>query len=318
MSSRGKEQDGSTRSHRRVKSGDTSRAREAIRNKAAAPPGRQMKLRNFIAREALLSSLGCLWIIIGLVIVGVSAGVWYGSQLAVETLTEIGERDFSGPLARIRNYEDFFDQLKQGAYEVQQGKTNILQGKVTYMWVVRPEGGHDFRTFQWEHDLEANEVNPRTNPALCLDVYHGYMTEKQAEEYTGLISKAEYNPFDTITQAIVETDFSVLSPADLAADDEGIEIPKGPVEGPLLSPTEAQTREEEAQAEAEAEAEAEAAARADEDAETGAGENSSVELEDGVSINGDVNGNPDTPEDDAGGGDEDSTEAEDTGPEEGQ
>lgn len=201
-----------------------------------------------LGREVFGTAMGCLWIILGLGIVAVSAGIYYGTTVAIDVLHEIGQRDFSGPRERINQYEQYFNSLDSQQYSVQQGKTNILEGVVSYMWTVEPRGSLARRRFEWFQLYEGNEIQPKTNPALCLDVQLGYMTEGQAAAYTGFAGQHErYDPDDVITQSIVQNRFSLIQPQDLSGGWEAVIPPEGPVGAPVVSPTEGNERQETAE-----------------------------------------------------------------------
>ncbi|MBN2081362.1 hypothetical protein JW859_04050 [bacterium] len=195
-----------------------------------------------IGREIALSLLGCLWIIVGLGITGASAGVWYGSRLAIEVLDEIGERDYSGPQEQITRYESFFDSLNPELYLVEEIKPSIDLGKTSLGWVVMLRGSQERRRFQWEHDLQQREVYPRTNPALCLDVKLGLIKAEDAQSYSRLeTSREKYNPDDPIVNAILLNNFSLVQAGDLTS---GWLIPEeSPVGAPLISPAEGKGRQ---------------------------------------------------------------------------
>jgi len=185
--------------------------------------------------------------------VALSAGIYYGTVVAIDVLTEIGEHDFSGPRERISQYEQYFNGLDARQYSVNQGKTNIVEGEVSYMWAVEPRGSNERRRFEWVHDLESNEIKPRTNAALCLDVQLGHMTEAQAAEYHGFSGRNEhYDPDDVIIQSIVTNSFSLIQPQDLSGGWEAVIPPEGPVGAPVVSPAEGSERQEEAEHEEEA------------------------------------------------------------------
>ena len=230
-----------------------SQARAAKRGSSTAakskPRGQQRSKgsggKPSVAREVVLSLLGCLWIIVGLGITGVSAGVWYGSRMAIEVLKEIGARDYSGPRELIARYENFFDALDPELYQVEQIQRSIDKGKVSIGWVVMLKGSQERRRFQWEHDLQDRDVYPRTNPALCLDVKLGLIKAEDAESYSRLESQNEkYNPDDPIVNAVILNDFSLVQADDLSS---GWLIPEeSPVGAPLISPGEGTDRQHEA------------------------------------------------------------------------
>jgi len=180
-------------------------------------------------------------VIIGLSLIGICGGAWYGSQLAVNVLQEIAAHDYSGPRERIGRYESFFQALDRSIYQVDQGQRNIDQkARQSVSWVVTLRGSQERCRFQWEHDLESQTVRPRTNPALCLDVELGLMTTEEAQAYQDLESDTEvYNPEDPVVRAIVKSNYSI-SPQDLAG---GWNTPdEEPVGAPLISPEEGKAR----------------------------------------------------------------------------
>jgi hypothetical protein len=192
-----------------------------------------------LGRELVSISLGCLWIIIGTLIVALCVGVWFGGRLATSVLEEIGDRDFSGPTQRINKYESFFSSLSENGYVVIQSNTNILMGKATYPWTIQPQGSSERRTFQWEHDLETNVVYPRTNAALCLDVALGYVSAQDAAAYDGFSSENEkYDPDDLITKAMVQNNFSLIPAPELSAGWERGDESTAAVSPGLVSPEE--------------------------------------------------------------------------------
>jgi len=219
---------------KRAARGRPGARRGSSRSKAR---GKRESPRSTLGREIAFSALGCLWVLVGVGLIGLCGGIWYASRLAVNVLKEISAHDYAGPRQRIERYERFFQSLDSSVYSVEQGQRNIDQdANQSVSWVVTLRGSEERRRFQWEHDLEAQTVRPRTNPALCLDVEMGIMTEKEAEDYKGLESDAEkYNPDDPMVRAIVKSNYSI-SPQDLSG---GWNTPEEePVGAPLISPEE--------------------------------------------------------------------------------
>lgn len=217
-------------------------AAQSARSKVRGKAGRDRDAgRTSVGREVMLVALGCLWVVIGTGLIGLSAGIWYGSRVAVNVLKEIAAHDYAGPRERIDRYESFFQSLDGTLYRVDEGQRNIDQfGRQSVGWVVTLIGSQERRRFQWEHDLESQRVRPRTNPALCLDVELGLLTEEQAQAYQDLESDAEqYDPDDPVVKAVVKSNYSI-SPLDLAG---GWNTPdEEPVGAPLISPEEGQSR----------------------------------------------------------------------------
>ena len=195
-------------------------------------------------REVFSVMLGCLGIVFGLGVIGLCFAGWYACGLATNVLKEIGERDFSACRDRIATYQAYLDSLNGENYTVTQGKTNIILGKESFTWVVQPRGSNELRRFQWVHDYELNQVYPRTNPALCLDVELGYVDAAQAGGIE-LAANEHYDPGDIITMAMVQNNFSMIQ-AQHMADGEGWDpalLAESTVGAPRLSPAEAAARE---------------------------------------------------------------------------
>lgn len=215
---------------------------QAARGKVRGKAGRGRQARgNSVGWEIVLSVFGCLWVIVGTILVGFCGGMWYGSRLAVNVLKEIAAHDYAGPRERINRYESFFHSLDNNLYEVEEGQRNIDQrGKQSVGWVVTLRGSQERRRFQWEYDLESQKIRPCTNGALCLDVELGLISEEDAQAYKGLESDAEkYNPDDVVVRAIVKSNYSI-SPQDLAG---GWNTPADePVGAPLITPEEGEER----------------------------------------------------------------------------
>ncbi|MCH7472213.1 hypothetical protein IIA79_04600 [bacterium] len=183
-----------------------------------------------------MTALGCLGILAGLLVIAASAGFWWAGNLMIGVLEEIGQRDFSAPMQRISHYEGFFESLGEADYKVDHGKPKILEGVTTYFWAVEPKGTGERRVFCWSHDLEANVVEPQTNPALLLDMELNYTGQQEARRY------GFYEPKDKVAHSIVRNDFSLLSPTELSWQGSEEQVPQGPVSAPLLNPEEAARR----------------------------------------------------------------------------
>jgi len=210
-------------------------ARQTARGAARKRQDKEKPAQYSLGREILRTSLGCFWVLLGLVLCALCVGFWWGSRVLVSVLDEIGERNFGEQMERVDHYYAFFEQLNHSGYEVHHDK-NIIQGVTNYLWTVQPRGTHEVKRFQWNHDLEHNQVDPQTNPALLADIKLGYIELVDANLYNF------YNPEDRIAQSIVEDQFSLLQPADLAPQGTDGRPQESPVMAPLISPGEARQR----------------------------------------------------------------------------
>lgn len=176
----------------------------------------------------------CLMILFQGVVVLLGIGFWLGSMLMVDVLNEIRKRDFSGPMARIQEYEDFFDELRKAGCDVIKDNPRItMAGITTYLWTVEPKGRDELCRFQWQHVIEDNAIIPQTNGALLLDVRLGKTTQAEAARYPF------YNPNEQTIVALLSTGPSGTTPSGQQADQPPAETSVLP---PLISPDDAKGR----------------------------------------------------------------------------
>ncbi|MCC7477661.1 hypothetical protein IT575_04300 [bacterium] len=142
---------------------------------------------------------------LGTLFVILSLGVFFGSLYLTDVLETIGKRDYLGQTKRFDEYREFFARLTSKGFEVDESKPTIVQGRTTYSWSIRPRGSTDTRSFEWDHDLQANVITPRTNGAVLMDLQNKYISVQDAEGFEF------YNPDDKLALAIVHGDSSELS-----------------------------------------------------------------------------------------------------------
>jgi hypothetical protein len=199
---------------------------------ASRPPTRRPTSPLFY----VFASLG---ILLGVLVIIMSLGFFIGSFVMVSVLNEIGVRSFDAPMERIGSYEVFFNQAAAEGFQVTAEEPKIDQGVTYYLWQVKPRGLDDICSFQWEHNLENNEVTPRNNAALLLDIKLQYVTEHEAGTKYDF-----YNPEDQLARAVVEEEFELLMTPNGDghgwADRQQANLP--PLAPPLLTPEEAKRR----------------------------------------------------------------------------
>jgi hypothetical protein len=175
----------------------------------------------------------CLMILLQSIVVLLGIGFCLGSMLMVGVLKEIRQRDFSGPMARIKSYEDYIGGMRKAGCSVVKDNPRITTaGITTYLWTVEPKGRDDLCRFQWQHVIQDNAIIPQTNGALLLDIRLGNITQAEAAKYSF------YNPNDQIALGLL----AATPSAPGAVATTGKPPAETSVLPPLISPADAKGR----------------------------------------------------------------------------
>ena len=221
----------------------------AAKRKTAALAAKEPKPRKWsLGKEIAYIIFGCLGSILCIIIFLSGAGFLAGSRYLESIINDIGATNFTKQMERIDHYDSFFDALRTSGYKVLRENPEIDQGVIYYLWQATPPGSDESRVFRWQHDLASKAVKPLNNPALLLDIKLGYVTEQEASQWSFKDPGQVYDPGDALVQAMVNNDFSLINPADLAdKNDADNVLPEGPVGAPVLSPSAATHRQENAE-----------------------------------------------------------------------
>lgn len=215
------------------------KSRTAARKARATQRNRTKKWS--AGREIFVTSMGCVGIVFGVLFIAASVGFWYGSQMILGILHEVGEKDFTAQYERINKYEVFFDGLSDAGYDVIREEPKIDtkpdSSAKFYLWRVQPAGTSEFCIYRWRYDLQSDKVEPKTNPALLLDIQMGYVKRDDAKNY------GFYDPSDELAEAIAEDNLGLVQLQALGSGWESDTLPEGPVMAPAVPVEEAEGRE---------------------------------------------------------------------------
>lgn len=219
--------------------------RSRVRNAAVGPDGeagmaqqnawpRKSEARGEKPETGLTVFGNCLLILLEGLVVVLGLGFFLGSMLMVSVLKEIRQRDFSGPMARIKTYEEFFEGLRKSGCDVVKDNPRITTaGITTYLWTVEPKGRDDLCRFQWQHVIEDNAIVPQTNGALLLDIRLGHITQEEAARISF------YDPNDQIATNLLTATPSTPGPPGTQTEQPPAETSVMP---PLIAPADAKGR----------------------------------------------------------------------------